>query len=75
MLFEDVRLCEEKIRLVAEYSAAVSAYFSSVSELEHEMISRSREIYSERYLRSETMRHLVDTTRRELEDHVSEHGC
>jgi len=67
--------CEEKIRLVADYCAAVSAYSLSIAELEQGLITRSRETYAERYKRSETARHLAETARKELEDHVSDHGC
>ena len=69
------QFCKKKVRLVAEYGAAVAALFSAVSELERSMIAQSGKLYKDRYIETEAARHLVETARKELEDHVSAHQC
>jgi hypothetical protein len=69
------QFCEEKVRLVAEYAAAVTALLTAVSELERSMIAKSAKVYQDRYDETESARHLVETARKELKDHVSGHNC
>ena len=67
--------CEDKIQLVANYGAAVAGYYSAVSELEEGMISQSKEIYAARRRSVEEARMICEAARKELDDHVSAHGC
>jgi hypothetical protein len=40
------RPCPQKVQLVAEYGAAVAAYYAAVDELEQGMITGSAEIFA-----------------------------
>jgi hypothetical protein len=67
--------CSEKIRLVADYGAAVAAHYAAVGKLEQGMITGSAEIYQERRRASEDVRVICDAARKALDEHVAEHGC
>jgi hypothetical protein len=67
--------CEEKVLLVANYGAAASEYFASVSQLERGMIRASREKYAELRRSVETARMRCEAALKELDDHVSADGC
>jgi hypothetical protein len=68
-------ICEDQIFLVANYGGAIAAYYAAVVKLEQGVISGSREIYAERRLATEEARLLCETARKELDQHIAEHGC
>jgi hypothetical protein len=68
-------LCEQQIELLANYSAAATAYCASVARLEQALIGRSAEIYAERRRASEEARIACDAARQELEHHETAHQC
>ena len=68
-------ICEDQIFLVANYGAAVAAYYASVVQLEQGVISGSVKIYAERRRATEDARLICEAARRELDDHVLAHGC
>jgi translation elongation factor EF-Ts len=70
-----VATCEDKIRFVATYSAAVEAYYFSVADLELQMICNSKEIYDEKRRATEKARMMCEIARQKLEHHLSMHGC
>ena len=59
--------CEEKTRLVANYAAAVAAYYSAVCELEAEMITGSAKIYAALRQSAENARSRCETALTELD--------
>jgi hypothetical protein len=67
--------CEEKIVLVANYAAAMTAYVAAVTQLEKGMIRASREVYAERRRLVEVARIVCDAALKELDDHVSGDCC
>jgi len=74
----DARLgvfCEEKILLAANYGAAAAAYGAAIAELEQTMIRDSREVYAQRRQTVEVTRIMCEAALKELDDHVSGHGC
>ena len=71
----DVVFCEEKTRLVANYAAAVAAYYSAVCELEAGMITGSAKIYTAMRQSAESARTLCETALMELNAHETKHRC
>jgi hypothetical protein len=67
--------CEDQLRLVADYSAAVAAYYASVSRLEQGMISGSKDIYTRLRRATEEARLVCEAARNELDEHAKTHGC
>lgn len=67
--------CEEQLRLVTDYGAAVAAYYAAITRLEQGMISGSREIYAQLRWATEEARMQCETARKALDDHGKEHGC
>lgn len=66
--------CEDQILLMANYSAAVAAYYSTVVQLEQQ-IRGSGEIYQQQRRLSEKARMMCEAARKELDQHVTAHGC
>ena len=67
--------CEEKVVLVANYSSAVIAYGDAVAQLENGMIRESKETYAERRRLVEAARSICEAALKELDGHVTAHGC
>jgi hypothetical protein len=65
--------CEEKVLLMANYGAASTAYYASVSKLEQGMIRGSRETYAGQSV--EIARIICEAALKELDDHVFTDGC
>jgi hypothetical protein len=68
-------VCEEKIGFVASYGSFVSAYYTSVAELERLTICKSKENFAMQLRSTEKTRIMCEKARKRLEDHVSAHGC
>ena len=74
----DARLgvfCEERIFLMVNYGAAGAAYGAAIAELEQTMIRDSKEVYAQRRQKVEVARIICEAALKELDDHVSGHGC
>lgn len=69
------RACAKKVRLVAEYGAAVAAYYAAAGELESAMIIGSTKAFHDRYQATEEARAACDAARIVLEKHVASHKC
>jgi|HubBroStandDraft_6_1064221.scaffolds.fasta_scaffold374960_2 hypothetical protein len=67
--------CEEKVLLMANYGAASTAYYASVSKLEQGMIRGSRETYAGLRQSVEIARIICEAALKELDDHVFTDGC
>ena len=67
--------CATKVQLVAEYSAAVAAYYSAIGELEQGMVTGSREVYAFQRRASDEARALCEAARQQLDEHIAEHQC
>ena len=67
--------CEEKIVLVANYAAAMTAYLAAVTQLEKRMIRDSKEVYAERRRLVEVARIVCEAALKELDDHVATDRC
>ena len=67
--------CEEKIVLVANYAAAMTAYLDAVTQLEKSLIRDSKEVYAERRRLVEVARIVCEVALKELDDHVSADQC
>jgi hypothetical protein len=67
--------CEERIHLVAEYAAALSAYYSAVRELEVGMITGSADIYRNLRQATEEARAVCEVARQKLANHEAGHKC
>jgi hypothetical protein len=67
--------CEEKIQLVANYAAAVAAYYAAVGNLEAGMITGSAEVYRNLRQATEEARAICEAARKELDEHESRHRC
>jgi hypothetical protein len=67
--------CEQKICLMANYGSAAAEYCATVVELERTMIRDSKEVYAQRRRTTEVARIFCEAALRELDDHVSAHGC
>jgi hypothetical protein len=70
-----VVFCEEKTRLVANYAAAVAAYYSAVCDLETGMITGSAKIYTALRQSTENARSICDAALKELDAHETKHRC
>lgn len=71
----DQRQCLEKVNLVADYGAAVTAYYNAVSKLEEGMITGSPQMYRDRFKSTESARAMCEAARKALAEHDAEHGC
>jgi len=67
--------CETKMLLMANYGAASAEYCAAVAVLEQMMIRASKEVYAERRQTLEVVRIICEAALKELDDHVSAHGC
>ena len=65
----------EKTRLVADYGAAVAAYYAAVGEFEQGLIIGSHQVYENQYRATEAARLECEGKRKVLEEHVAGHGC
>ena len=67
--------CEQKTRLVANYAAAVAAYYSAVCDLETGMITGSAKIYGALRQSAEDTRAICEDALKELAAHETKHRC
>jgi hypothetical protein len=67
--------CSRKVRLVADYAAAVAAYNCALGELEQAMITASKEIYLRHRRGADEARSVCEAARKILDDHVAAHDC
>jgi hypothetical protein len=67
--------CEEKARLVEEYSAATSAFSEAVKELRRKIGTSPREEYTRLERISSQARVKAEQARLALEQHISSHRC
>jgi len=67
--------CEEKLQLVNSYAASVASYYAAVAELEQGMVTGSRDTYAEQQELAEEARIACEAARKQLDDHLSAHGC
>jgi hypothetical protein len=67
--------CEEKTRLVEEYSAAASAFSEAVKELRRKMGTSPKEEYKWLVQNSNEARVKSERARLALEQHISAHHC
>ena len=67
--------CEEKTRLVANYAAAVTAYYSAVCDLETGMITGSKDVYARLRQSTENARSICEAALQELDAHEIKHQC
>ena len=70
-----VMICEEKTRLVDEYSAATLAFSKTVQELRRNIGTSPREEYKRLERISSEARVKAEQARLALEQHISAHRC
>jgi hypothetical protein len=68
-------ICEEKIRLMAEYEEAASVFSKAVKELRLRMGTSPREEYKRLAQNSNEARVTAEQARLSLEQHISAHRC
>jgi hypothetical protein len=66
---------KRRILLTANYGSAGAGYGAAIAELEQTMIRDSKEVYAQRRQRVEVARIMCEAALKELDDHVSGHGC
>jgi hypothetical protein len=68
-------ICEEKIRLMAEYEEATSVFSQAVKELRRKIGTSPREEYKRLAQNSTDARVKAEQARLTLEQHISAHHC
>jgi hypothetical protein len=72
---KETTICEEKSRLLNEYTAATQAFSQAVTELNNRAGTSSREQYRQLQRVVEDARTKSDFARHALDKHMAEDGC
>jgi hypothetical protein len=67
--------CEEKIRLMKEYSSHALAFSHAVTELHRKVDAHAKEEFTHQQRVADGLRVKCEQARLALEQHTAEHGC
>lgn len=67
-------LCDEKVRLVQEWSRTVEEYSQAVAKLNSKSVTSAEELASLKILINDS-HYVAERARLAFESHVAEHGC